>query len=375
MPISAIPFNSMTHVVHFALVPAHTPGTGTQVPDSTSGVPGTLVDPFGIQAQSAALVSTAHAAGVKAILGIGGDTSVDAPLGFQQAMQTAVGRSNLVNNIVAAMAGGGYDGVDINWESIRFPDDVNGFQVFIAQLRSALDQQSPPSHYLLTYPAGTASDYTHYTNNAIMVLPVQNSIDQINLQTYGMAGPYPGWVTWHNSPLYAGSCIFPGTGQSLPSIDSTVQAFTSAGVIKSKLGIGIQLAGVDWVGGGGTSTGGATQPCQSWDNTNNNQGAPTVSALPISDVITNDTMANGYATNFDVVSMVPWLSTTQPSSANDHFISLENSQSIQAKGNYLKSHGLGGAIIFEVSGDYMAAKPAGDLQHPLMTAIRQYVMH
>src|ERR1700737_3687665 len=46
MPISAIPFSSLTHVVHFALVPNRD---------------GTLADPDGLRAQTTALVGAARA--------------------------------------------------------------------------------------------------------------------------------------------------------------------------------------------------------------------------------------------------------------------------------------------------------------------------
>ena len=74
MPISAIPFAAMTHVIHFALVP---------------NGDGTLADPDGLQAQASALVGAAHAAGVKALLGVGGDATVGAPAGFQGATTPA----------------------------------------------------------------------------------------------------------------------------------------------------------------------------------------------------------------------------------------------------------------------------------------------
>jgi GH18 family chitinase len=369
MAIAAIPFNSMTHVIHFALVPAHSVGTGTLA--STAGPLGTLTDPDGLLLQTSAFVSAAHAAGVKAILGIGGNTATNAPLAFQQATQTIADRTTLVNNIVTTMFNGGYDGVDINWESIVFPGDVFSFQSFISELRTALDLKSPPIHYLLTYPAGTSGDFNNYSNYANMILPIQNSFDQINLQTYGMAGAYPGWVTWHNSPLYAGACLFTSTGQPPPSIDSTIQAFSTAGIIKKKMGIGIQLAIIDWAGGSGTITGGVTAPCQFWDYTNNNQGAPLTTLTPASNIAT----FSGYVAQFDTVTKVPWLSSTQILSANDHFVSYEDMHSILEKGNYLKTQGLGGAIIFEVTGDYLSAQTTPDAQHPIMSAVRQYITH
>jgi chitinase len=370
MPISAIPWSSMTHVIHFALVPRKD---------------GTLADPDGVRGQTGALVSAAHAAGVKALLGVGGDEGAGAPAGFQGAT-TSVRRAAFVKSIVTAMAAGGYDGVDVNWESIRFPQDVANFRAFITDLRTALDKKAPPIHYLLTYPAGTASSFQQYTSIAKMLAPVQTRFDQINLQTYVMAGPFPGWVTWHNSPLLGGSCRFATTGGAPPSVDSTVKKFAAAGIARSRMGIGIQLAGVDWVGGDGTDTGGVSKPCQAWDysrektdGSGQDIGAPSYEGgwnfVNAADILRNYTAANGYIAGFDGDAMAPYLSKDQSGSAGDHFVSYETAPSIQAKGDYLKSQGLGGVIVFEVTQDYLSEQPAGDAQHPLMTAVRQHILN
>jgi len=244
----------------------------------------------------------------------------------------------------------------------------------------------PPTHFLLTYPAGTASGFDDYENNAIMLAPVQSLFDQINLQTYVMAGPFPGWVTWHNSALRTGACRFRSTGAPPPSIDSTLAAFVAAGIPKSRLGIGIQLVGVDWVGGSGTDTGGVTKPCQSWDESrvkpdgsDQDIGAPSYDGgwnfVDAAQIARNYTAANGYTTHFDNDAMVPYLSKDQAGSEGDHFVSLESDQSLQAKGDYLKAQGLGGTIVFEVTQDYLSNQPAGDAQHPLLAAVRQHILH
>jgi chitinase len=365
MPIAAIPWGSLTHVIHFALVP---------------NTDGTLADPDGLLGQSGALVGAGHQAGVKVLLGVGGDESVHAPEGFRASTQDAL-RGLFVQNIVEAMAAGGYDGLDVNWESLQFPEDTAPFQAFIRDLRQALDAHAPPTHYLLTYPAGTASDYTNFGNHGALVAPIQDLFDQINLQTYGMGGPFPGWVTWHNSPVEAGSCRFATTGGPPPSIDSTVHAFLSAGVLKSRLGIGMELVGVDWVGGSGTTTGGVTKPCQAWDysavkpdGSGQDIGAPSYSGgwnfVNVSDIIRSYTPANGFSAAVDKQAEVPYLSKDLPGSANDHFVSYEDTPSVQAKAAYLKAQGLGGTIVFEITEDYMAERPPGDPQHPLMSAIR-----
>jgi chitinase len=369
MPISAIPFTAMTHVIHFALVP---------------NGDGTLADPDGLQAQTSALVGAAHAAGVKALLGVGGDASVGAPAGFQGAT-TPANRAGFVANIVTAMAAGGYDGVDINWESIEFPRDVTPFQAFVADLRTALDRRAPPAHYVLTYPAGTSSGSGDYANHARMAAPLAALIDQVNLQTYVMAGPFPGWVTWHNSPLAVGSCRFATTGGEPPSIDATVQAFVAAGIPKSKIGIGIEIVGVDWVGGSGTDTGGVTRPCQTWDysrvksdGSDQDVGAPSYQGgwnfVSAADLTRQFTAARGYTARYDQEASMAYLSKDEPGSADDHFVSYENAQSIRAKADYVKAQGLGGVIVFEITQDYLAEQPAGDAQHPLMTAVREDIL-
>lgn len=380
MPVTQIPFAAMTHVIHFALVPAHAAGTGTR--EDTSGIVGTLADPFGLRGQAAGLVAAARLAGAKTLLGIGGDASVDAPLGFQQATANATNRARLIDSIVDEIETRGYDGVDVNWESLRFPDDVTALRMLITELRDALDVLSPTTRLLLTYPAGTASDYTNYANIAAMLAPIAADIDQINLQTYVMAGPYPGWVTWHNSALRAGNCVFSSTGTPPPTVASTVAAFTTAGIARTRLGIGVQLAGVDWKGGSGTSTGGVSQPCQSWDYSaggpnGQDLGAPTYQDwqfINVADVIRNYTSAAGYSEQYDTDAQMPWLSKDVAGNANDHFVSFENAQSIAAKADYLRSEGLGGTIIFEITQDYLPENPTADSQHPLMTAIRQEIL-
>jgi chitinase len=104
---------------------------------------------------------------------------------------------------------------------------------------------------------------------------VQSQFDQINLMTYDLSGPWEGWVTWFNAPVYNEALTFPSVpGEPLPSIDGAVANFLAAGIATNKLGIGIPFYGYIWQGGVGTSTGGATQPYQSWTT------APSVNAFP-----------------------------------------------------------------------------------------------
>jgi chitinase len=97
MPPSQIDYTALTHLIHWPVLPR---------PDGT-------LDPetFGMTPeQSQTIVSGAHAAGIKALLGIGGDTESGATAGFRAAT-TAANRAKFVTDIVNLMQSRHYDGV------------------------------------------------------------------------------------------------------------------------------------------------------------------------------------------------------------------------------------------------------------------------
>src|SRR5258706_14581541 len=67
---------------------------------------------------------------------------------------------------------------------------------------------------------------------------IAQQYDQINIMSYGMAGAWSGWKSWHSSPLYQQDSATP------TSIDSSVKLYVAAGVPKSKLGVGIGFYGL-----------------------------------------------------------------------------------------------------------------------------------
>ncbi|MFO1519922.1 MAG: glycoside hydrolase family 18 protein [bacterium] len=346
MAPSEVDYASLTHLIHWPVLPKPDGTLETAKTDFTA-------------AHSADVVSRAHGAGIKVLLGVGGDADSGATAGFQGATQPA-NRANFINNIVSLMQSRGYDGVDINWEQITAADDAN-FVAFIQELRQALDKVSPRP--LLTMPPTTGSD-----SRPDLIAKVANQFDQINLQTYVMSGAYPGWVTWFNSPVSNGGAEFPGSpGERLPSIEDEVKRFADAGIPLNKMAIGIQFSAFVWAGGSGTDTGGATKPRQSWKT------PPTVTLISYTDAINTLTAAQGFRKNFDATAKVPYLSLDSAKDADDRFVSFDDEQAIQEKANYLKSKGLAGAFIFEVSGDYFASKPAGQ-KHPLLNASKQFLL-
>ena len=342
MPPSDVDYTALTHVIHWPVVPL---ANATFVPDQ-----------YGLTAtQSAEVVSRAHAVGTKAILGFGGDAATVGN-GWQGATSPA-NRAQFIASMVSLMQARGYDGIDINWEELT-PGDQPQFTAFITQLRAALDAIVPRP--LLTVVPTSGSDAA-----VSLVAAVQQHFDQINIQTYVMSGPYPGWVTWFNSPIFNGGFVFPSTGGPVPSADNEVDRFTAGGIPVGNLAIGIQFDGAVWAGGAGTDTGGVSQPRQTW----NDATPPTMTFMRAADIIANFTPANGYTKSFDADARVPWISRDAAGGANDRFISYDDEQAIQEKAGYIAQKGLGGVFVFEVSGDFFPAA-VGDARHPLLTALR-----
>src|SRR6267378_3422021 len=190
MSASAIDFTTITHVMHFAVTPNANGGLDTNANGLTV-------------AKSLDIVSQAHTAGRKVLICIGGG---GAQAGFQGAASGA-NLATFINTITNFMAIRGYDGVDIDWEPLP-TTDAQPFSNLIQGLRTALNGFSQPK--LLTAAAGAYPPYGDSpTAQYVMYAALQSQFDQINVMTYDMSGPYGGWVTWFNSPLYDGGYRFP----------------------------------------------------------------------------------------------------------------------------------------------------------------------
>jgi chitinase len=191
-----------------------------------------------------------------------------------------------------------------------------------------------------------------------MYAAFQNQFDQINIMTYDMSGPWEGWVTWFNSPIYDGGYRFPSNGNLVPSVDGAVTNFLTNGVAPAKLGIGIAFYGYLWTGGSGTSSICITQPRQSWTN------VPTATAIRYSTIMTDYYQSNLY--HWDTNAQSAYLSITNANPTNNTFISYDDQRTCQAKVSYARNHGLGGVMIWELAQDHQSGQSS-----PLMQALKQ----
>ena len=338
VPPAALPWNAITHLFHFA---------GTVQPDGSVTLDDFRLSPLHIQATATA----AHQAGKKVLLVIGGANSGN---GFRSATSPA-NRQRFITNIVALVAQHKYDGIDLDWEPLPAKDNEL-FNDFVPLLRTALKQQNPQS--LLT--AATGPDPLQNKEIGKLFAKLQDNFDQINLMTYVLSGPWPGWLSWHGSPLYNGGLHFEG-GRELPSIQSNTADFLAAGVKPEKLGIGLAFHGDVWTGGSGTPTGGVTAPQQMREE------PPTMQ----NDVAYSEIMSRFYLAErvrFDPTTKTPYLSIDNPDSKQDVFVSYNDAAAITERLRFVHKQDLGGCIIWHLGQDRM---PSGE--QPLAAAVAAFL--
>jgi chitinase len=302
IPPSEIEWEGLTHVVHaWALVR----------PDGTLDL-----NTQRVSSDGPALIAEAHARGVKALLGIG------QPYWLGQKTNLLLAathhRTLLVDRIMKVVNTYGFDGVDLDWEPFDARTNGSAAKRFAAELRSRLGESRTLS------AAAIVTDYAYWGS-------VHSLFDRIGVMTYDLTGT---WTphSWHNAALYS-------PGDAVWSVDLAVRRFTAAGVPPGKLSIGIPFFGY-------VCTGSVTAPRQPWRATSCSQ-------------VSYQTLAASYnlaSAMWDDLAKAPYLSLDRPGSKNDRFITFENERSIAEKVNYAKSRGLGGWIIWELSGDYFPSQ-------------------
>ena len=328
-PISEIEWSGLTHIAMAFYLPK---------PDGSMTLDG------GNPQLATDLIAAAHLHGVKAIASIGG---ADSQSGFQQA--SAGGSvATFAANLVSLLTTTGYDGIDIDWEPMDKTDEPA-----VIDIANRIRKAKPGA--LMTIPIGAinvnlGADLSGFPAIAAVY-------DQLNIMSYGMAGAWSGWKSWHSSALYH-------TDSATPmSIDSTVKLYLAASVPAAKLGIGIGFYGLCY-----------SSPVTAPDQALN--GATLVAgddAISYAKIMTSYYSAS--ARQWDALARVPYLSFASPHAPDGcTYISYDDEQSIAEKGAYVKAKGLGGVIQWELNEGYLSSAAAGQ-RNPLLSAIHDSVLH
>ena len=228
---------------------------------------------------------------------------------------------------------GVFDGIDIDWEypvacgmGCGIPEDNANFSALMAEFRHQLDAVRPG--LLLTAAVGAGIDKIRETDPA----SYHPYLDYINVMTYDFHGAWAN-QTNHQSGLFH-SPNDPSTGDiaSYNSNDA-IEAFLSRGVPAAKLNLGIGFYGRGWTN------------VPNIDNGLYQSGSPAAGTYEAGIEDWKVLKKLGWPTYTDPLAGATWLynGTT--------FWSVDTPELITEKMGYVKALGLGGAFIWEFSGD------------------------
>jgi chitinase len=272
---------------------------------------------------------------------------------FSDAVLTKESRKKLVSSCVdlfikgnlpglePGVAKGVFDGIDLDWEwpgssgnegNIIRPEDKQNFTKVVAEFRKQLDKQSRKTrkHYDLTafLPASPAKIDAGFEVKKLFKL-----FDFATVQGYDFHG------TWEQRTNQQSSLRVPPGAPDNPdfSIDVAVRAWIDRGAPRNKLVLGIPYYSQGWTGitGGGTGLFNlATGPAKG------------VFANGIEDYkVVKNLEATGFKLYRDEMAGHSWLydGTT--------FWTYDDPAQVLAKTAYIRSEGLGGAMMWSLDGD------------------------
>jgi chitinase len=305
LPPSAIPYASLTHIVHSFLIPA---ADGT-----VSGI-----------AAYSTLVQTAHLNNVKVIISLGG---WDQSAGFSPMAADTAARHKFVKTMTDFCVNNGYDGVDIDWEYPKNTTDRTNFRVLVHELRQSFDALTPRRSISIAAPS------TSWSGQWFDVEGMIGDLDWIGMMTYDY---YGSWTTkaGPNSALY-GSFSTNTEGW----VDYSTSYYLGRSVPPTKLLIGIPLYG--WVFSASSMYGASSGASQSAYS----------AIIPKLD--------QGWARYWDDQGKVPYMIN----GVATQVISYDDSLSVAVKCTYINTKGLGGTIVWALGQDKLSDK------QPIMAVI------
>ncbi|MBI2391958.1 MAG: glycoside hydrolase family 18 protein [Deltaproteobacteria bacterium] len=281
---------------------------------------------------------------LKTLLSIGGWTWSS---GFSDAALTDASRTKLAKSCVAIMTKYGFDGLDLDWEypgggglSAGRPEDKQNFTALLAAFRKELDAAG--KGHLLTVAVGAAPSVIANLELA----KIHPYLDSVNVMTYDFHGAWEK-KTGHNSPLHRSK------GDTSPvgwDTDAAARAYVEGGVPASKVIVGAAFYGRGWSGVPATNDG-LFQPA-----TGPSPGTFEQGILDYHDIAAN--YLPTFTRKWDGDAKVPWLY----SAARQIMISYDDAESLKLRAQYVDAKGLGGVMVWELSGD--------DKAHSLGRAIR-----
>lgn len=328
MPIVEVPWNDLTHLAVGRVVPL---ANGTI--DRSFDYDDTAGPEFARQLAAAAVAND-----VVPVLMVGG-------AGTHDDFAAAAARPEaLARELVDTARSLGFAGLELDWEPLLETDEP--LLVALAEEIREIDPE-----LLLTMSIGWTS--TTFPDVRPVYAELAAILDQLNIMSYGMAGAWDGWNSWHSSALDGAS---EPSGPYPSSVAVSVTSYLDAGVPANKLGVGIGFYGSCW-------TGGIDGPRQSLDG---------ASIAADDNVMSYENILDRYyepeSYRYDDVADAPYLGYSSPHGPEGcTFVSYEDERSVAAKSAYVREQGLGGAIVWTINQGHLRSAPAG-ARDPLLRA-------
>ena len=314
-PYSAaqIPFRKITHIAHaFLAINPKADGSISIDPD--------LLEP--------ALISGAHAAGVKVLISIGGADQTQTAAFATVARSDSLRRA-FAHNVHKFITANGYDGVDIDWEVPNAPADTQP----CIQLMQALRAEMPPP-ILLSMAIGANPPGYGTGFDVPSLAPI---LDFINVMTYDFHGPWSNHAG-HNSPVIL-NMSDPGLEGSLTTAMDLFEK--TYNVPRQKLNFGTAFYGYEFDGAKSL-----------WDICNCGK---TTTSVNYGTDIKPRIDKQGWKSYVDNIAQVPYL-LYEGSAHVPGFITYDDASSTAAKtALVLASRKMGGMFMWDLSADYDGA--------------------
>jgi chitinase len=281
---------------------------------------------------------------LRTMISIGGWTLSDY---FSDFAATAAGRSRFAISAVTFMRQYGFDGVDIDWEypvgggepgNHNRPEDRQNFTLLLQEVRLKLDAAGAADgrKYYLTIAAPAGAE----TLAHLELAKVAAITDWINLMAYDFHG---GWesVTDHNAPITGPSA------SDTNDVQSAVDAYLAAGVPAAKLVLGAPFYGRGWSNVGSANNGLRQSGVTALGTYDAGERTGMFDYRDIAAKLSSQPQA--YKRYWDSTSQTPFIYA--PSVQGGLWISYDDPQSIRIKAQYIKTRGLGGMMVWDLSND------------------------
>lgn len=311
---------------------------------------------------------------VKTMLSIGGWTIYNqgAPAEkFSQMIETPERRKEFIDSAILFAKKYGFDGVDIDFEYPGYTTnggrsiDTENYTLFLQEFRATITTLNYPFLLTIAAPAGMSNIKN------IEISKIHTYVDWINLMGYDFNGDWSS-TTGHNAPLTAPTYHKKSYGDGLDSnqkptfyADYAIQYYLSQGVPSKKIVLGMPLYGRTFANAQGheiivglpglynqfdhTISGSQVtadgHSYQSWPNIKTNL----LDATQLQGL-------KGYTRYWDAQAQVPYLFNPHyanpaiPSAKTD-LITYDDDQSLGIKTQYIKTHGLGGAMFWQLENE------------------------